>query len=112
MSEINNYFAVQTRFPNCYLCRKYSSAFNCHIKCLNESAFEPLESVTVTNATEPTITHTGMEIDKEFKLIDRAIENIVGFFGELRDTMTASERYTLDLLESRRDALISQKELR
>lgn len=52
MRDKENYFAVQGRYPNCYQCKKYSGALNCNVICNGESAFEPFELRTVTNATE------------------------------------------------------------
>ena len=52
MRDKTNYISVQGRFPNCYLCNKYSSVLNCNAVCNGESAFEPLEYITTTNGTE------------------------------------------------------------
>ena len=52
MNEQNNYCAVQGRYPKCYLCTQYQGALSCNLICNGESAFETLESVTVTNTNE------------------------------------------------------------
>lgn len=69
---------------------------------------------TYRQPTEPTITHKGMEAEQEIKLIDiisrKSVEQWQFWDGAFFDD--AEQKYLVNLLKSRRDALIRQQVIR
>lgn len=118
MAEIKTFCMQKTRY-----CIYANGTGHCMLTACNQhdnqsavdryKANPPEVKPTTAHKTEPTITHDGIEVERELKKIEACLfelDQIVAWGDEKFDDDSCE--YIENLLKSRRDALISQRVIR